>query len=78
MNYQFFGTAGIISGVIGLVCLISFVTWETAQYSWDISYDTGKVCGWVAFISFSLLFAFWLIIGILCGLDYLWNWGLVK
>lgn len=78
MNYQFFGTAGIVSGVIGLICLISYIIWEIGQYSWDISCNTATFCGWVAFISFSLLFAFWLIVAILYGLDYLWNWGLVK
>jgi len=78
MNYQFFGTAGIISGVIGLLCLICYLIWETAQYSWKISCDTATICGWIAFISFSLIASFWLIIGIICGLDALWNWGLVK
>lgn len=77
MNYQFFGTAGICSGVL-LVAAVVFVIlyFVGADIPWYYkTTDLMAILGWICFL---LPIAFWLVIGVLCGLDALWGWGLVR
>ena len=74
MNYQFFGTAGICSGVLWLAAFALFILIQTDLFSWDTD-DNVSIA---ALICFLLPIVFWLVIGILCGLNALWGWGLVR
>lgn len=74
MNYQFFGTAGICSGVLLVVALVMLLCVASDHFSWDTE-DVLIVIAWICFL---LPLAFWLVIGVLCGLNALWGWGLVK
>ncbi len=73
MNYQFFGTAGICSGVLWVVALVMLLCVISDHFSWDTE-DVLNVIAWVCFL---LPIAFWLVVGVLCGLSELWGWGLV-
>lgn len=74
MNYQFFGTAGIFSGVLWIAALVLFVLIISDLFSWDTQ-DKLSIATWICFL---LPVAFWIVIGILCGLNALWGWGLVR
>lgn len=74
MNYQFFGTAGIFSGVLWVAAFTLFIIIESNHFSWD----TEDKITIAALICFLLPFAFWLVIGVLCGLDTLWGWGMLN
>ena len=72
MNYQFFGTAGIFSGVLWLAALVMcFLIISDVCYWYD---DIFTLIAWICFL---LPIAFWLVVGVLCGLNALWGWGLV-
>ena len=74
MNYQFFGTAGIFSGVLWVVALVL-----TFLYLSDLCcLDTEDKLVIIIWICFLLPIAFWLVIGVICGLNELWGWGLVR
>lgn len=69
MNYQFFGTAGIITAILVVLCLIFHALSEIRE---DESFDClCLICAGIAVL-------FWVIIGIICGLNAVWGWGLVK
>lgn len=77
MNYQFFGTAGIISGIFVVASIVFLVLWAVScDCCWY--YKTTNLMTMLGLICFLLPIAFWLVIGVLCGLDSLWCWGLVR
>ncbi len=73
MNYQFFGTAGIVSGILWVVALVMFFCIISDYFS----YDAEEVLITITWICFLLPIVFWLVIGVICGLSELWGWGLV-
>lgn len=73
MNYQFFGTAGICSGVLWVVALVMF-----CLIVGDVCYWKDDIFSIIAWICFLLPIAFWLVIAVICGLNALWGWGLVR
>ena len=77
MNYQFFGTAGIISGLLfiafGVLMIVSAIGDCDNWY-----YKVPELLYKIAWICFLTVLAFWLVVGIICGLDALWGWGLVR
>ena len=77
MNYQFFGTAGILSGVLWIAALVFSILYCVGCCCWWYYKRTNlmAILGWICFL---LPIAFWLVIGIICGLSELWNWGLVQ
>lgn len=77
MNYQFFGTAGICSGVLWVAAVVFAVLYIVGAVTpWY--YKTTDLMARLGWICFLLPFAFWIVIGVLCGLDALWGWGLVR
>ena len=77
MNYQFFGTAGIFSGVLWIAVVVFFILYLVGgDVPWY--YKTTDLMAIISWICFLLPIAFWLVIGVLCGLDALWGWGLVR
>ena len=74
MNYQFFGTAGICSGVLWLAAVVLVFLAIGDVFCWD----TQKKLAVAFWICFLLPVAFWLVIGVICGLNALWGWGLVR
>ena len=74
MNYQFFGTAGIVSAILWVVALVAVLCVIGDCFSWDTQ-DVLTVIAWICFL---LPIAFWIVVGALCGLSALWGWGLVK
>ena len=73
MNWQFFATAGIVSGILWVVALVMFCLIVGDCFSWDTQ-DVLCVIAWVCFL---LPIAFWIVIGAVCGLSAIWGWGLV-
>lgn len=77
MNYQFFGTAGIFSGVLLLAAVVFIILCAIGEeVPWY--YKTTNLMGILCLICFLLPILFWLVIGVICGLNELWNWGLVQ
>lgn len=74
MNWQFFATAGIVSGVLWVVALALFLLAVSDLFSWDTQ-DVLNVITWICFL---LPIAFWLVVGVICGLNAIWDWGLVQ
>lgn len=77
MNYQFFGTAGIFSGLLCVAAIVFALLWAIGIDHWWY-YKKTNLMATLGLICFLLPIAFWLVIGILCGLNALWGWGLVK
>jgi len=77
MNYQFFGTAGICSGVLLVATVVFFILYGVGcDYWWY--YKTTNLMRIIGLSCFLLTVTFWLVLGILCVLDYLWGWELVR
>lgn len=74
MNWQFFATAGIVSGVLWVVAIVMFFCIISDYFS----YDGEEVLSTIMQVCFFLPIVFWLVIGVLCGLSAIWGWGLVK
>jgi len=74
MNYQFFATAGICSGVLWVIALATALLYFSGIFDWDTE-DKLVVIAWICFL---LPIAFWLVMGVICGLNAILGWGLVK
>lgn len=74
MNWQFFATAGIISAILLVVALVMFFCIVMDYFS----YTAEEVFRTIMCICFLLPIAFWFVIGVVCGLNAVWGWGLVK
>ena len=76
MNYQFFGTALIVTGILVLAGFLFVSLWICDDsMPW---YRRKHHFGWFAVGCFLSIFVFWLIVGVLVGLDALWQWGMVE
>ena len=73
MNWQFFATAGVISGILLVIAFVSFLMICTDFFS----YDTEEVLSWVTRISLLIVLVFWFVVGIIALLSLTWDWGLV-
>lgn len=73
MNWQFFATAGIVSGILWVVALVMF-----CLIVGDVCYWKEYIFNIILWICFLLPIVFWLVMGVMCGLNAIWNWGLVK
>jgi len=74
MNYQFFGTAGICSAVLWIIAVVLMLLYFSDIFCYDTE-DKLVVFTWICFL---LPIAFWLVMGVICGLNAIWGWGLVK
>lgn len=78
MNYQFFGTAGIITAILlGLFVVFGLL----AVVINEDAYCYHGIITVLYIISFScagIVVLFWAIVGIICGLNDVWGWGLVQ
>ena len=74
MNWQFFATAGIVSGILWVTALVCFLLADGGPFSWK----TERVLSIINVICFLLPIAFWLVIGVVSGLSLIWGWGLVQ
>lgn len=72
MNWQFFATAGIVSGLCWVIALVMF-----CLIVGDVCYWKDDVFSVIMWIFFLLPIAFWLVMGVICGLNAIWGWGLV-
>ena len=77
MNWQFFATAGIASGFVAIVGIVFLILWALSYDLWWTDRTT-FITGWGCGICFMAIALFWLVIGILCGLNEIWNFGLVQ
>ena len=77
MTLQFFGTAGVISGIFVVASIVFFVLYGVGCDCWWY-YKTTNTMALIAGICILMVVAFWLIIGIICALNAICNWGLVR
>jgi len=77
MNYQFFATAGIVSGFVAIVGIVFLILWGLSYDFWWSDTFT-HVTGWGCGLCFIVIALFWLVVGIICGLSEIWGWGLVQ
>lgn len=77
MNYQFFGMAGVISGIFVVASIVFFVLYGVGYDRWWY-YKTTNTMALIAGICILLVVAFWFVIGIIYALNAIWNWGLVR
>ena len=75
INWQFFATAGLISGVL---FIIAFILWAIAASDFEISWYCEDTLNLIATIILIVVALFWLIIGIISGLNFIWDWGLIE
>ena len=74
INWQFFSMAGLVSGVL---FLIAFVLWAITESYFTISWRCGDILTLIAKIILIVIVIFWLIIGIISCLNFIWSWGLI-
>ena len=77
MNYQFFGTAGIITAILFGLFLIFCLAGIFSEYT-NCYYGTTNILYIIGFSFLGIVILFWAIVGIICGLNNIWGWGLVK
>ena len=77
MNWQFFATAGICSGISIFVAIVFLILWAIGEecYWYYVTANTMEIISMSLFI---LPVVFWFVIGVICGLSEIWNWGLVQ
>ena len=74
INWQFFATAGVVSGVLLLVAIIIDIIgcdYLATLRGYD---DTLKL---IAKIIYIVVAVFWFIMGIISSLNFIWGWGLI-
>ena len=77
MNYQFFGTAGIITAILIGLFVIFGIAGALSEES-DCCDRTTITLYIIGFVCFGIAVLFWVVVGIICGLNNIWGWGLVK
>ena len=72
MNYQFLGTAGVVSCILIVITSIIALLYEfTDLHINDIFMRIVGIC-------ILSIVVFWFVIGSICWLDAIWGWGLVR
>ena len=73
MNWQFFGTAGVVSVALFIIAIIFGIVAIITKYD-----DTYERCRLVLAILLLIIVSFWTIMGFVVTLNAIWGWGLVK
>ena len=73
INWQFFATAGVVSGLLFVAMLILILIENCIIWDGNI----GSVLATISLIIFGVLVLFWVVIGTLSLLSLIWSWGLV-
>ena len=73
MNWQFFGTAGVISVALFIIAIIFGIVAIITKYD-----NTYERCRLVLVILLLIIVAFWTIMGFVATLNAIWGWGLIK
>jgi len=80
MMLQVLQTAGLITAGLAVLWLIEIVViiLDDDDIVSLIYYDTHDFFKYSLLISFLVALAFWLVMGILCGMSVIWQWGWFK
>ena len=73
MNWQFFGTAGVVGMALFIIAIIFGIVAVIAKND-----DTYERCKLVMVILFLVIVSFWTIMGFVATLNAIWGWGLIK
>lgn len=73
MNWQFFGTAGVVSIVLFIIAIIFGIVAIITKRD-----DTYEKCRLVLAILLLVIVSFWTIMGFVTILNAIWGWGLIR
>lgn len=70
---QFYGTVGVVSIILLLIVIICSILLGSDTFSF--SYDTEDILTIIIIIASSIIVFGWVVIGCLCILNAVWNFG---